>query len=553
MDLPVSGDSGGDTGGDATAADATKVEGGVDTTGPTVVFSEPADGAIDVDPTVAITVMFSETVDPNSLDPSTFVVTVEGSPLEGVVSTSGSSASFLPTKPLALLTLHAVTINTGVCDLAGNPLQADHSFSFLTRDRRWGVAEKIDTGTLSTDEPDVAMDASGNAMAVWTQYGDPIFSIWATSYAVATDTWQVATLAESNDSGDASEPSVAVDPGGNAMVAYWQFDGVRFNIWANRYLASSQSWGTPQLIESNDSGDASAPRVAIDASGNAVVVFWQFDGARFNIWANRFVASNGTWGTAQLIENIETGDASAPQVAVNSVGDAVAAFWAHDGSRFGIWANRFSASSNTWADAEAIESNSGQDAGEPQVAIDPAGNAMVVWPQYDGTRNNIWANRFTASKGTWGNPQLVDSAPGDAANPQVAMDDAGNALVVWRQLDGDRFDLWAKRYRAASNSWSAPQLIESTDFGHVRPPSLAMDRYGNALVVWPQHDGVRYDLWANRYRIMSDAWGNAELIESTNFGNVKGVQLAMDPDGRATAVWAQFDGALFDIWANRFD
>jgi hypothetical protein len=28
------------------------------------------------------------------------------------------------------------------------------------------------------------------------------------------------------------------------------------------------------------------------------------------------------------------------------------------------------------------------------VAFDAAGNAIAVWDQYDGIRDNIWANRF---------------------------------------------------------------------------------------------------------------------------------------------------------------
>lgn len=29
-----------------------------------------------------------------------------------------------------------------------------------------------------------------------------------------------------------------------------------------------------------------------------------------------------------------------------------------------------------------------------EIGVDPNGNAVAVWYQYDGTRNNIWANRY---------------------------------------------------------------------------------------------------------------------------------------------------------------
>ena len=45
---------------------------------------------------------------------------------------------------------------------------------------------------------------------------------------------------------------------------------------------------TPQLIETNDAGDALAPRIAYGADGNAIAVWKQSDGTHFSIWANRF-------------------------------------------------------------------------------------------------------------------------------------------------------------------------------------------------------------------------------------------------------------------------
>jgi hypothetical protein len=43
------------------------------------------------------------------------------------------------------------------------------------------------------------------------------------------------------------------------------------------------------LIETDDAGSANSPQVAVDASGNAVAIWRQSDGARNNIWANHFV------------------------------------------------------------------------------------------------------------------------------------------------------------------------------------------------------------------------------------------------------------------------
>jgi hypothetical protein len=80
------------------------------------------------------------------------------------------------------------------------------------------------------------------------------------------------------------------------------------------------------------------------------------------------------------------------------------------------------------------------------VALDPNGNAVAVWYQFDGTRFNIWANRFTPAPG-WGAAERIETDnAGDASQPQVALDPSGNAVAVWPQSDGTRTNIWANRF-----------------------------------------------------------------------------------------------------------
>jgi hypothetical protein len=99
--------------------------------------------------------------------------------------------------------------------------------------------------------------------------------------------WGSAQFAETDNTGDAFRPEVAVDPSGNALAVWEQFDGTRGNIWANRFTPAT-GWGTAQLLETDNTREAVSPRVAVDSSGNALAVWYQFDGTRYNILANRF-------------------------------------------------------------------------------------------------------------------------------------------------------------------------------------------------------------------------------------------------------------------------
>jgi hypothetical protein len=415
----------------------------------------------------------------------------------------------------------------------------------------WGEAELIETDNAGYAKfPQVAVDDSGNAIAVWSQFDGTRLNILANRYYAATGLWGTAELIET-DEGPAGKPWVAVDGSGNAIAVWRQSDGTLYNVWANRYDAATGLWGTAELIETDDAGDAGyEPRVAVDDSGNAIAVWSQADGGTYNIWANCYNAATGLWGEAELIED-GAGPTSEARVGIDDSGNAIAVWSQADGGTYNIWANRYDAATGLWGEAELIET--GDAAGSPEVAVDGNGNAIAVWGQSDGIASyNVWAKRYDAATGLWGEVELIETdGAGHAPYPQVAVDGGGNAIAVWQQFDGARDNIWANRYDAASG-WGEAELIATSDAGNAQYPRVAVDGGGNAIAVWRQSDGTLYNVWANRYDAAS-GWGEAELIETDDAGNAQYPQVAVDGGGNAIAVWQQSDGTRTNIWANRYE
>jgi len=303
-------------------------------------------------------------------------------------------------------------------------------------DGGWGIAELIESDNASNAYyPQIAMDTDGRAMAVWHQSDGIRFSIWANRFDGG---WDIAELIESDNAGDAYFPQIAMDTDGRAMAVWSQSDGTHFSIWTNQFDGST--WGAVELIESDNAGNANEPRIAMNPDGTAIAVWYQSDGTRFSILANRF--DGVTWGTAEPIESNDW-DAYYPQIAMAPDGTAIAVWQQSDGTRNNIRANRFDGS--TWSAAELIESDDAGNANNPQIAMSADGDAIAVWNQSDGTRVNIRANRFDGS--TWGAAELIESDDaGNANNPQIAMNADGDAIAVWNQFDGSRYDIWSNRY-----------------------------------------------------------------------------------------------------------
>src|SRR3989344_5772720 len=310
--------------------------------------------------------------------------------------------------------------------------------------------------------------------------------------------WQIAQLIETDD-GNAVNPQIAIDGNNNAIAVWSQSDGTRNNIWSNRYTASTNTWGTAELLETDNAGDAYVPQIAIDGNNNAIVVWYQSDGVRTNLYSNRYTASTNTWGIAELIETDNVGNASSPQIAIDANNNAVVVWAQNDGARDNVWSNRYTASTNTWGAAELLETDDAGTANSPQIAIDANNNAMAIWYQSDGTSNNIYSNRYTISTNSWGTTQLVEVDAGAATGPQIAIDTNNNAMAVWRQHDGARFSVYANRYTASTNTWGTAELIETDNVGGVFTPQIAIDGSNNAITIWANYDGTRNNIFSNRY------------------------------------------------------
>ena len=125
-----------DLGGNALAASHvwTFTTGAVpDTTPPTVISKVPAANATGVAVGSNVTATFSEAMTSGTITETTFTLTGPGaSAVVGVVSYTGTTATFNPTANLAGSTLYTATITTGVQDLANNALASSLVWTFTT-------------------------------------------------------------------------------------------------------------------------------------------------------------------------------------------------------------------------------------------------------------------------------------------------------------------------------------------------------------------------------------------------------------------------------------
>ena len=279
----------------------------------------------------------------------------------------------------------------------------------------WGTTELIHSidndgygGTFK-----IAMDGQGNAIAISTLMDeDNNYNIWSNRYTVGSG-WGVAELLEADAVHDS--PQIAIDAQGNALALWSVWDPVLGigNIWANRYTVDS-GWGTAEMLRTEvpgteQEGSNYHPTIAINAKGNAIAAWirssthWD-NNPRFrtDIYAARYINGLGWNAAVKLTSDVSNEPIGGHQVAIDDTDNAVVAWLRHrddddnrddDDIKSDLWTNRYSEGEG-WGKAEISIDDPGYFQ-SVSMANNAAGATFLVWSGNSDylweTIHNIWA------------------------------------------------------------------------------------------------------------------------------------------------------------------
>jgi len=400
-----------------------------------------------------------------------------------------------------------------------------------------GSGWQADPTTLSptddnSDQPQVAMDCQGNAVAVWTNRdaGESNKGVIQAKRFIVGSGWQAVPETLSPTDNNSDQPQVAMDCQGNAVAVWRNIDAgesIKGVIQAKRFIVGSGWQAVPENLSPADN-NSDQPQVAMDCQGNAVTVWRNTDAGESNkdvIQAKRFIVGSGWQADTETLSPIDD-DSAQPQVAMDCQGNAVAV-WRNDvvgGKSFisVIQAKRFIVGSGWQADTETL-SPTDDFSDEPQVAMDCQGNAVAVWINRDageGDKHVIQAKRFILGSGWQATPTTLSPIDNNSIQPQVAMDCQGNAVAVWTNIDageGGKDVIQAKSFIVGSGWQADPTTLSPTD-DNSDQPQVAMDCQGNAVAVWANGDagvGDKYVIQATNFTFKLPAPSNLIAFQKT--------------------------------------
>lgn len=167
----------------------------------------------------------------------------------------------------------------------------------------------------------------------------------------------------------------------------------------------------------------------------------------------------------------------------------------------------------------------------PQVAVDPAGDAIAAWSYNTGSDYRIRA-RFRRAGGTW---ERAVEWPGWAGSASVAIDAEGDAVVAWSRMTSTGAVAEAVS-RSKRGRWSDPEAMSRPEDGWINLDSVGvgMDARGNATATWVSSNfGIR-----SAYRPAGSAW-LAPIQVTTLYGFESALRVSSS--GRSLLIWSGFD------------
>lgn len=378
------------------------------------------------------------------------------------------------------------------------------------------------SGTQATFEESpqaVALDGNGNYVVVWSsQYQDGSgYGIYARRFAANGTPLGSEFRVNTTTANDQKYGTVAMNSAG-AFVITWSSndqDGGGWGVYAQRYDAAGVAQGSEFRVNNYTANDQMYSTAAMDDAGNFVIT-WSSngqDGSGWGVYARRYNADGMAQANAFKVNGYNASDQTYATIAMNHVGNFVISWSSNgqDGSGWGVYARRYHAAGTAQTNAFKVNTWTTDYQQLSAVAMDSLGNFVVTWSSknQDGDGWGSYAQRYNAAGVKQGSEFRVNNTTrNDQKRSSVGMDANGNFMITWQSQnqDGSGWGIYGRQFNAAGVALDDEFLVNTTSTsGDQVNCSIAMDKKGNAVVVWSGAGaGDKSGVWAQFYELAEE-------------------------------------------------
>ena len=336
------------------------------------------------------------------------------------------------------------------------------------------------------------------------------------------------TLVNTTTTAAQQNPAISMDTLGNYVVV-WESenqDGDGFGIYAKVYNADHSVRVSDFLVNTSEQlGEQRFPDVAMNADGTFCVVWQTNEDESSQGWDvyRRIYDVDGTAITSRSrIHTSSSGNQMHPAVAANDEYFYVICMSEQVGSNESTIEGRFYlANGAATSSSYDIGISAGNHQGHADVGLDQNNNAIIVWQSdgVDGDRQGVYASSYSESNTlNFGPIQINTETAGNQQAPSIAVDENGNAMIVWSSYDqdGDQYGVYGQFIDNAGAMVGSELSVSTTTNGSQDFASVAASRSGDKFVVtWTDdsEDGDFQGVYARAHEL--GAFTSTETLINT--------------------------------------
>jgi hypothetical protein len=345
----------------------------------------------------------------------------------------------------------------------------------------------------------VAIDADGDAVFAWTREfetvdGFPRFRVQARTRSAAGVFGPIRNVSCLSDF--PVSPDLAIDDGGDAVIA-WSLRPPPFGPLHAQFRALSAAGALGPIVNLSNVLPVQSPKVAMNSQGEAFFVWVRSNESQeTSIIQARARSAAGVLGPIQRLSR--AGQMTSPEVAANVNGEAVFTWIRQFGSDHLVQARR---RSRTGA-LGLLHQNLGKvrPGNLPHTALAADGDAVITWTEISTSGTRVVMRTLSGADAV-GPRQPISQGSLSAANEQIAMNAAGDAVFVFQQAGQDFRGRAKARFRSAAGVFTPTRTVSGPD---ARAVAGGIDEEGRSLFAWPRFVGAATRLEARTRSALGD-------------------------------------------------
>ena len=392
----------------------------------------------------------------------------------------------------------------------------------------------VDDGSAgAVVHPRIATSKNGSIVVVWYDNRDGDYNIYAQMLDGNLNRIGTNFLVNGDTTDLQDSPSIAMDTTGNFVIVWADYRNANKDIYGKRFDPNGNPIGSEFLI--NDDGSSyyqNYPDVSMDESGNFIVVWTDARNGSYYIYCQLY-DSNGNPVGSNFKVSSNTGSEYQYSPSVYTNGTRFIVSWEDARDDRSIYYRVFNSDGTPiTSDIKANDCTATLNQYYPSVDMNPSGYSVVAWEDLRGSYNSIYYSIYDQVGNT-----IVDNAfIRDGYYPDVKVfDDSSFIVVLASAAEYYKHIVYYLFKDTGIDSGYAEDNTSNLRQG----PKVAIMPSGKFAIVWyDSRDDGYYKIYAQAFDENANPIGNNVLINDDGLSiSHSAPDIAVSPDGKYIIVW----------------